>query len=145
MQAVSKCCPNISSLEVTNMGLDKNLPRSLPLSCFTWIPSFQKLEKLELNCCILPLNQDLELDLQDVDLFIENPMTNLKEMKIKQIGAFFMDTFMSKFHIAFPCLSTFDMKYGNYHEEFEYSQFEDNNPLEKFWKLSTVLGSLHVL
>ena len=146
MHAVSECCPNISSLEVTNVDLDKSFPRSLPISCFTWIPSFHKLEKLKLNCCILPLRTAPEFDLRNIDFFIENPMTKLKEMKVEQIGAFFMDTFMSKFHIAFPCLSTFDMKYGNYHTEFACSQFEeDTDPLVNFWKLSTVLDVLESL
>ena len=75
--------------------------------------------------------------LRSIQMFTENPLPKLKELKMSEIGAFFQDDFLCGLHTAFPNLETFDVQLGRYSENIVNSL--------KFWSLANLPAVLKSL
>ena len=134
---LNQYCPRISSLRIY-------VTDSKRLSSFHWlgwIPRLKNLTKIEIAtyvpAAVRSMPDDYNRFLRSIQMFTENPLPKLKELKMSEIGAFFQDDFLCRLHKAFPNLETFDVQLGRYSENIVNSL--------KFWSLANLPAVLKSL
>ena len=106
-----------------------------------WVPRLKNLTKIEIAthvpAAVRWMPDDYNRFLRSIQVFTENPLPKLKELKMSEIGAFFQDDFLCGLHKAFPNLETFDVQLGRYSENIVNSL--------KFWSLANLPAVLKSL
>ena len=106
-----------------------------------WVPRLKNLTKIEIAthvpAAVRWMPDDYNRFLRSIQVFTENPLPKLKELKMSEIGAFFQDDFLCGLHKAFPNLETFDVQLGRYSENIVNSL--------KFWRLANLPAVLKSL
>ena len=137
MDHITNHCPSIRELEVWR--IDKNTLSSF--QWLSWIPRLKNLQKIVIQTYV-PVEPRWPVDeynifLGVINLFVENPLVKLKEIKMSEVGAFFQDDFLCQLNKAFPNLESYNVDYGKLIEKLPYPQ--------RFWclrSLTSVLDSL---
>ena len=116
MDHVNEYCPNITRLRI--YVTDRN--RLSSFLWLAWIPRLKNLKSIEIDTYIPAavrwMPDEYNRFLRTIQMFSENPMPKLKELKMSEIGAFFQDDFLCRLNKAFPNLETFDVQFGRYTE-----------------------------